>query len=983
MALQPVREGAKVAVMGESTRGAMAGERRSAGPNLYTIPHHRPFLPALAAGIMARHPDPLARARALILLPSSRAVRALAEAFLQAADGQAALLPRMAAIGQVDEDEALGRFAESDADAPILPPAIPALEQLLALAGILAPHVAAGPVSALAQADALGRVMDQLVMHGVTVAELGAVALDDMAGHWQRSQAMLATLASAWPGLLAERGLMADVERRERLLQALAERWAAAAPAMPVYAAGFASAPPAVARLLGVIARLPQGALLLPGLDPAMDPDLLDAVRGSGGVTHPHHGMVALLDAIGVAPAEVREWAYRADRDTDAVRSVQVAQAMLPAALADRWQQRSAGTEVPSGMALLSARGPDQEALAIALAMRRQLACPGATAALVTPSRPLARRVAGELARFGVTVDDSAGQSLRLRPHGILLLAMAAAAASRMAPVPLLALLKHPLVMAGNRGPWLAMVRALDRALRGLPPQPGIHGVTAHLERLANRKPDQVALKDWWAESAMPALLAINDLFAGTGPPVLGAVLAALRASGDALVGDALWQGQDGRAMSTLVAALELAPDAGRMAVPGDAAVRLLGALLDTVTVRPPWRQHPRLAIWGPLEARLQSADLVILGGMNEGVWPADPAVDPWLAPAMRSALGLPPAEARIGLMAHDLMDTLSAGTILCTRALRDDKGATIPSRFLMRIEAAIGAIPPDTQLQDAMALDGGDAPMRAPCPAPAPPPAARPRRLSVTDADMLAADPFSFYAKRILKLSELDPLEQSADAAMRGTAVHRMAECFAADPGQDPAPLVDAALADLGAGPALVMLWRPRLLRMLAWLKDELAMAAEQGWTVARVEPQARLMRGGVELVGKADRIDAHADGRYRIIDYKTGGPPPKKAFEEGHARQLPMLRMLLEAGGFRGIAKAEVTQLLYIRLSGGSTLGQCKGLGWSLDRDWFEAELDGLLARYLTGHVPFQAKRNPVHATRYRSFDHLARLEEWIGRG
>lgn len=976
--------------MVESAQAAKAGARRSHGPCVFAIPHHRPFLHALAAGITRRHPDPLARARVMILLPSARAVRALAEAFLQAADGHAALLPRMAAIGQVDEDEALGRFAEGegDAGAAALPPAIPALERLLALAGILAPHVAAGPLSALAQADALGRVMDQLVMYGVTVPDLGAVALDDMAGHWQRSRAMLAVLAEAWPDLLARRSLMADVERRELLLAALAMRWVESPPAMPVYAAGFASAPPAVARLLGVIARLPHGALILPGLDPAMDADLLDAVRAPGGTSHPHHFMVALLDAIGVAPSEVQDWPYRAGRDGNANRAALVAEAMLPAALVNRWQQRRPEQGGPQGLALTEARGPDQEALAIALAMRRQLETPGATAALVTPSRPLARRVAGELARFGVAIDDSAGQPLGLRPHGIMVLAIVAAAAARFAPVPLLALLKHPLVMADDRGPWLAQVRALDMALRGLPPLPGLSGVRAHLERRRARRPETAGLLAWWTDMVEPALRPVDGLFAAAAPPALAAVLAALRASGEALAGDALWQGQDGRALSTLVAALELAPDAAHMAVPGDAAPRLLRAILDTVTIRPPWRQHPRLAIWGPLEARLQSADLMILGGMNEGVWPAEPAVDPWLAPAIRTALGLPPAQARIGLMAHDLMGALSAETLLLTRALRDDRGATIPSRFLMRMEAAFGAIPPDIELAEALTLDGGDAPVHATCPEPAPPASARPRRLSATDADMLAADPFSFYAKRILGLHETDPLEQAADAAMRGTAVHRMAELFAGNPDQDPAALVDGALAQLGAAPALVMLWRPRLLRMLAWLRQELATAEQQGWTVAAVEPKASLIRHGVELVGKADRIDRHAGGHYRIIDYKTGSPPPAAAFRDGHARQLPMLRLLLEGGGFAGVtraaqADAEVAQLLYVRLSGGAKLGETTGAGWTLDRAVFEGKLDVLLDSFLNGRAPFKAKRNPVHATRFRTFDHLARLEEWIGRG
>jgi ATP-dependent helicase/nuclease subunit B len=493
-------------------------------------------------------------------------------------------------------------------------------------------------------------------------------------------------------------------------------------------------------------------------------------------------------------------------------------------------------------------------------------------------------------------------------------------------------------------------------------------------------------LDAWWAEEAAPALAPLAGLFAAAdAAPSLAGLMQALRDSGEALAGDAMWQGQDGRALAGVVAELTAAPDAARFAVPPEAAVRVLTALLDTVTVRPPWRQHPRLAIWGPLEARLQSADLMILGGMNEGQWPAEPGIDPWLAPAIAKALGLPAAQTRIGLMAHDLMGGLSAREILFTRAERDEAGAaTIPSRFLLRMEAAIGALPRDAELESALAVDGGAAPVRATRPAPAPPPAARPPRLSVTDADLLAADPFGFYAKRILLLRDLDPLEQDPDAAMRGIAVHRIAEQFAQQPTQDPVPLIDAALSGLGAGPALRLLWRPRLLRMTDWLRDQLARDAADGWTVAAVEAGADATRHGIRLVGKADRIDRHHDGRYRIIDYKTGSPPAKKAFEAGHARQLPMLRMLLEQGAMAAApAGGEVAQLLYVKLSGGGRPATIKGASWQLDRAALEADLDSIIARWLTGTAPFLAKQNPVFAMQYRSYDHLARLEEWIGHG
>jgi ATP-dependent helicase/nuclease subunit B len=382
--------------------------------------------------------------------------------------------------------------------------------------------------------------------------------------------------------------------------------------------------------------------------------------------------------------------------------------------------------------------------------------------------------------------------------------------------------------------------------------------------------------------------------------------------------------------------------------------------------------------ILGPLEARLQHADLMILADMNEGSWPAPPPVDPWLPPAARRALGLPVAETRIGLEAHDLLSA-AADEILITRARRDESGPTVRSRFLLRLDAAFGELPEDRELEAALALDGPGRTETFQRPEPAPPAAERPRTIRVTEADMLAADPFSFYARRMLGLGELDPLEQEADAAVRGTAVHRILERLVKERPNDPDTLIVEELDRLGGDPALLRLWRPRVRRMVAWVMEQLRQDTAEGWAQHCAEVKLSADWHGVRIEGKADRIDVHADGVFRIIDYKTGGVPTKRDYEAGMFRQLPLLRLLLESGADPKFA-GDVAMLEYWKLSGGNREGERKGASWPVPRDAFEEELAQLFGRYLHGNAPFTPKVAPVFAQHYRSFDQLARVEEWL---
>lgn len=933
------------------------------GPRLATIAFGVPFLPTLARHLLDRFGSGPALARVRVLLPSARARRALVEAFLDAVDGRALLLPRIDAIAQIDEEETVARLLEEGG--VDLPPPIAPLARRLALARLLAKEAGSAPAADRLARD-LGRLLDLLAAHGVAPASLASLDLAELAEHRARRLAILETIQRHWPGLLADRGLLDPVARREALLSDLAARWQANPPG-PVVAAGFATAPPVVACLLGVVARLPEGEVILPGLDPRIAADDWDAIGRAP--THPLHGLNRLLAAIGAMPSDAVQLG-----PGEGARARALVAAFRPAGSAP-----APRGPPPSGLRLVEARGPAEEALAIALAMRRALETPGRTAALVTRSRPLARRVAAALQRWGIAVDDSAGEPLALRPPGAFLRALLAAAAARFRPVALLAALQHPLAggaTADGRARWLGAVRALDLALRGPAPAAGLGGIDARLA--ACRASAQPAPGDWWARDARPHLARLEALFA-TAPPSLAQLLGTLAEVAEALAGDRLWAGPDGRALADLVAAVGDSADAGQIAVGTEEAPALLGSLLDDVPVRPPWRRHPRLAILGPLEARMAHADCLILGDMNEGSWPTLPAPDPWLPPAARRCLGLPPAEARVGLEAHDLVSAAAAPELLLTRARRDAGGPTVRSRFLLRLEAAFGPLPRDAALEAALALDGRERTIRLPRPAPAPPAAERPRLLRVTEADMLAADPFAFYARRMLGLEALKPLEQEADAAVKGTVVHRLLERLVKEEPADLDALVAEELAKLGGDPALMALWAPRVRRMVAWVRQRLAAERDAGWQRFEAEVKLAADWGGIRIEGKADRIDIDGGGRVRIVDYKTGSLPAKTAFEDRMARQLPLLRLLVEAGGNRQVA-GEVGLLEYWKLSGGLEEGTVVGTKWTIERAEFEQDLRQLFARFLSGSEAFVPKLLPVFAEQYRTYDQLARVEEWL---
>ncbi len=963
---------------------------------LYTIPAGTPFVDALASGLLNRAgDDAMALADGIVLLPNRRACRALREAFLRLTDGAPLLLPRMIPIGDVDEDELLATGFD-DAE---IPPAISPLRRQLLLAELIGrlPDEAPDPAHAAVLAGELARLLDQVHTEGLSLDALETLAPAEYAQHWQTTLEFLKILRQHWPEILAAEGKLDPARRRDLLVRRQAAIWRDRPPAGPVIAAGSTASVPATAELLAGVADLPQGAVVLPGLDRDLDEDGWTAIDQ----THPQFGMKNLLASLGIDRDRVADWPSPDITAGDSERRRLISQALRPATTIDAW----AGAVTPpasalAGLGRVDAPGPQEEAGAIALLMRQALETPGRTAALVTPDRNLARRVTAELARWDIEVDDSGGTPLDRTPPGSFLRLTAAMIAEDLAPVTLLAALKHPLARGGETvAAFRARVRDLElAALRGPRPAPGFAGLTAAAGA-------EVAE---WLGTLQAAAEPLTSAMSAPQVP-LAALLGAhirlaewLAADDGPFGGRNLWRGEAGEAAALFTEDLLTAAEGLRPIAPAGYPA-LLGSLMAGIMVRPRYGTHPRLFIWGPLEARLQQADLVILGGLNEGSWPPEARIDPWMSRPMRARFGLPQPERRIGLAAHDFCQAVAAPRVVLTRAEKAEGAPTVPSRWLLRLEALLDGMGLgfERPVEDDLIgwyrhLDQADLVQATDPPAPTPPVAARPRRLSVTQIETWRRDPYAVYARHILGLKPLDPIDADPGAAERGTLIHAALDRFVQRYPDDLPRDIEAALIEIGREvftdqldrPGVWAFWWPRFVAAAGWFagfERERRMTAR----VAASEVDGRLAlpgpAGRFELTAKADRIDRLATGGLAILDYKTGQPPTNPEIAAGFAPQLPLEAAIAAAGGFDGVSRADVVELLYVRLGGGATPGSLHRLKG--DPGDLAAEARAGLQRMITAFddpdTPYRSRPRPARGLRFNDYDHLARIAEWSTGG
>lgn len=952
---------------------------------LYALPPGADFAAGLVAGLRARlaGQPPEALAQVTLYLNSARTLHAVRQAFDRAGP---LLLPRMRLIADLGAG-------------PLAPP----LARMLDLASLIEaaarsqPQMTAGQsVPALAQS--LAALMAEMQLEGVDAAALDRIDMGEHAAHWQRALAFLRIAAHAY--LTPE---PVDRESRQRAAaQALAEDWAMGQrlPPGPVIVAGSTGSHGATRAFMQAVARLPQGAVVLPGFDFSEPPALWERLLHDRGEEHPQARFAPLVAEFGPP----RPW-HGAARVTPRARLV--ALALRPAPVTDQWVAEGpslgdllAATE---GVSLIEADQPQAEADAIALAMRAAVE-QGRMVTLIAADRGLTRRVTAALDRWRLIPDDSAGRPLSLSPAGLFLRQLAGLPGRALAVEGLVTLLKNQRVAMGDRGAHLRHARDLELHLRAHGPAFPDAGF---LRRWGERRGDRGAWGAWLAD----ILTRIAPMAADRDPRPVPERLAALTALAEAFAagpsgdGAALWADEAGRLCRAVLAGLARSARADHQLAAHDFAA-LVAQMLEGQALRADAAAHPLIRIRGPREARTDAVGLVILGGLNEGGWPQTPAPDPWLSRAMRLAAGLHLPERAIGLAGHDFQQGLNAPQVILTRARRDAEAETVPARWLNRLLNLLGGLPEQggAQALAVMRARGGhwlalaDSLSRprpdivtanppAPRPAPIPPPGAL-SEISVTQVSRLIRDPYAIYAEKILRLRPLQPLRPSPDdPRLRGMLLHEIAEQVTRDLariGPDPAALeanfraiAARALADQVPWPAARAFLVARLDAIAAQLAaDDADRLTRQQPVVVERGGGAPLPQSGLRLTARPDRLDRDASGAVWVYDYKSGPPPTQKQID-AFDKQLPLTGALVLRGAFAGLGPAPLAGAAYIQLGGEGRTDPREVTEDGAGEAW--ARLDSLLAQYQAGRRGFTALRAIERGASPGDYAHLARFGEW----
>ncbi len=962
-------------------------------PRVFGLPAGIDFPKALVQGLLERCADqpPEYLPTVEVFVNTRRMQRRIRDIFDA---GPALLLPRIHLITDLGQTAAIAN----------LPPAVPKLQRRLELSQLVAELLRLQPDLAPRTAlfdltDSLANLMDEMQSEGVSPDAIESLDVSDQSGHWKRALEFVKLIQRYFGDAAKDHP---DAEARQHMVvQRLTTEWDSNPPSHPVVIAGSTGSRGATHMLMAAVAKLPQGAIVLPGYDFDLPHQVWTAMDDAmTAADHPQFRFRALQKTLGISRDDIQEWDKT--NPPSAARNRLVSLALRPAPVTDQWMSEGKHltdlAQATENMALVEAPSSRIEALAIALKLR-ECAETGKTAALITPDRMLTRQVTAALDQWGIEPDDSAGLPLPMSAPGRFLLQISALFGQVLTSESLLALLKHPLAHSGvaGRGNHLRWTRDLELSIRKYgPPFPTKDSLNIWA---ATHKDDGRWAWAAWLGSLLDGLdqISTRNLADHVDQHIS---LAHALATGPANDGSGeLWEKPAGRKALEQVEELQRNAAFGGPLTPFDYS-NLFRGILNQAEVHDPIRPHPNIMIWGTLEARVQGADLVILGGLNDGIWPGTPNPDPWMNRPMRQKVGLLLPERQIGLSAHDFQLAIAAKEVWLTRAVRDSEAQTVPSRWLNRLTNLLGGLQDNggKEAYDAMcdrgcellgmveALEEITNPVAsAPRPAPIPPTLAQPKSLSVTGITKLIRDPYAVYAAKVLRLYPLDPVRQQPDAPLSGTIVHRILEVFIKTRGDETREaakirlmeITDTVLESDAPWPAARRIWRAKVERFAdAFLKGEEDRAAVA--TVFALEQRGAAKVGDLDvtLTARADRLDQSDDGMVYIYDYKTGTPPTKDT-QQYFDKQLLLTAALAEHAGFKGLVNTRVAGAYYIGLGSKPVVVAAPLDETSSDEIW--QGLKKLISAYTNGEKGYTSRRAMEKMQYSYDYDHLARFGEW----
>lgn len=934
------------------------------------------FAEILAEKLLAEYAqNPLELSDVLILLPNRRACKTLSDAFVRLRGMMPTLLPRMVPLGDVDEDEiVLSGTGAIEAMEDILPSIDPIERTMLFMKIILSrPQEFGAEKISLSQAcslaQELGRLIDASYNENLDFANLQNLVPEEYAGHWQETLKFLEIITTYWPQILKERGLIDVADRRNKLILQQAKIWEQTKPEKRIIVAATTATYPAMRELVRVVSELPNGEVILSGLDKFLDDESWQKVDE----THPQFELKQLLENLNTERKDVQD--FVASKNVE--REKLLSEIMRPAVVSDKWRDLTLEKNTDKaieGIKLLNCADVRNEALSIAILMREALETPEKTAALVTPDRNLARRVAAELGRWNIKVDDTAGIPLAQTPLGVFMRLVARAAQPNASRIELLGLLKHQYCMMGKeKGEVRNLARKLEKEVwRNGCENEELNSFLLELQNVL-----------------LPLSSKMNEPTISLKELMMSHIKVAETISSEEL----LWKGDAGQAATNLLANVMAKADVLGEVDPQE-YLGLFETLSLAVPVRPKFGTHPRLKILGPIEARLHNFDVMILGEFNEGVWPAAAASDPWMSRPMKKDMGFPLPEKSIGILALDFVSFIGAKNVYLTRANKANGAPMLKSRWWMRMETVLKAMGIEAEALEVpeyeLLAKNIDEPIsfeRIKAPAPKPPLKCRPRELSASGVELLMRDPYSVFAKYILGLKKLNEINPELQMSDFGNIIHELLEDFNSRyPSQLPKDAKQQLLAmgakkfadnpDLQSKKAF---WWPKFEKIIEHLL-ELEESYRPDVVCVHNEVKGRMsfdLPGGEFVVtAKADRVDETKDGKINIIDYKTGKARSVKEVTKGFAPQLPIEGLIAEKGGFSGVEAAEVEKLIYWQLSKKDTVIE-KGMSEILQR--IEQNLRELLNLFDFETTAYICHPNPKKVPEYSDYEHLARVKEW----